>query len=116
MTVGRSGWAATGTAAIYLFAAMVAIFFASLTRDSAFVGGDYIPATNDSFYHARRILVTVESTADFYEYDTRLQVPEGTWIPWPWGYDYLLAKVVRAGAGLSSALDASTILAYFPVA
>ncbi len=103
-------------AGIFLAATLLAMFLASLTQDSAFVEGQYIPVTNDSFYHARRILDTLENDSGFYEYDERLHVPEGAWIPWPWAYDYLVAKATTVALWLKPALDPMAFIAYLPVA
>jgi len=32
----------------------------------------------------------------FYEFDPKMHFPDGDWITWPWGYDYLMAQAVRA--------------------
>ena len=80
---------------IWVLATLIAAFFALLARDSAHVNGEYVPLTNDSFYHARRILDAAVGERGFYQFDHRLQVPDGTWIPWAWGYDFLVAKITQ---------------------
>lgn len=80
---------------IWLLASLIAAFFALLTSDSAYVDGQYIPLTNDSFYHARRILDAAFGEHGFYQFDERIHVPDGTWIPWAWGYDFLIAKLTQ---------------------
>jgi hypothetical protein len=102
-------------AAIWLSAVVIAVFLALIRRDSAVFDGFYIPRANDSFYHARRILDAAVGERGFYQFDARLHVPEGTWIPWPWAYDYLMAKVVQAGLWLSPSTDPMAIMAYVPV-
>lgn len=104
------------TAGLWLLAAVLAVFFALLLRESAFVDGEYLPRTNDSFYHARRILDAAVGTRGFYEFDERLQVPEGAWIPWPWAYDYLVSKALQAALWLKPTLDPMAFLVYVPVA
>src|SRR6187455_2686482 len=91
----RSWLPSAGTLAIWSLGSLIAIFFALLVSDSTIVGGLYLPRTNDSFYHARRILDAAVGTRGFYQFDDRLHVPEGTWIPWPWAYDYLMAKATQ---------------------
>ena len=105
-----------GTIALWLIASSVAAFFALLLADSAIVGDVHIPVTNDSFYHARRILDAALGERGFYQFDDRLHVPDGSWIPWPWAYDYLLAKVTRLALWVAPALDPMAFLAYVPVA
>jgi len=104
------------TVAIWLGAVLIAAFFALLIRDSTIIDGVYLPRGNDSFYHARRILDAAVGTRGFYEFDERLQVPDGTWIPWPWAYDYLLAKATQLALWLYPALDPMAFIAYVPVA
>ena len=41
---------------VWLVATLITVFFALLLRDSAVIEGVYLPRTNDSLYHARRIL------------------------------------------------------------
>ena len=74
------------------------MFFALILVDSTVIDGFYMPRANDSLYHARRILDAAVGSRGFYEFDERLQVPDGTWIPWPWAYDYLMSRVAAFGA------------------
>ena len=57
------------------------------------------------FYHARRILDAAVGSRGFYEFDERLQVPDGTWIPWPWAYDYLMSQAAAFASGSTRASD-----------
>jgi hypothetical protein len=102
--------------ALWLGSAAIAVFFAMLLLDSVFVDGEYIPFGPDSFYHALRILDAAIGERGFYEFDERLQVPEGAWIPWPWGYDYLIAKVVQLAVYLNPSIDALAFTLHVPVA
>jgi hypothetical protein len=95
---------------------LIAAFFALLIRDSTIIDGFYLPRGNDSFYHARRILDAAVGTRGFYEFDERLHVPDGAWIPWPWAYDYLMAKATQIALWLAPALDPMEFIAYVPVA
>lgn len=98
--------------ALWLVSAAVAVFFAWLMRDSALVDSTYIPQTNDSLYHVHRILDAAVGDSGFYQFDDRLHVPEGTWIPWPWGYDYLMAKATQAALWFKPELDPLAFLSY----
>jgi hypothetical protein len=104
------------TCLIWAAATLIAVFFALLVRDSTIIDGAYLPRGNDSFYHARRILDAAVGSRGFYEFDERLQVPEGTWISWPWGYDYLLAKATQLALWISPTLAPMAFIAYAPVA
>jgi hypothetical protein len=102
--------------AVWLIASLLAGFFAFLLGDSAVIGDAYIPVANDSFYHARRILDAALGERAFYQFDDRLHVPDGSWIPWPWAYDYLLAKLTQLALWFAPALDPMAFIAHVPVA
>ena len=74
------------------------------------------PTGNDSFYHARRILDAAVGNRGVFQFDDLLHVPDGAWVSWPWGYDYLLAKATQAALWLHPGLDPMAFLSYVPVA
>ena len=80
------------TILLWLFASIVGVFFSMLVIDAALFEGDYIPMGNDSFYHARRMLDVAVGKRGLYQFDDRIHVPDGSWVPWPWAYDYLMGK------------------------
>ena len=100
---------------IWLGATLIATFFALLISDSTLIGDQYIPRTNDSFYHARRILDVAVGERGFYQFDQRLHPPDGTWIPWPWGYDYLLGKLTQVALWARPGMDPMAFLSLVPV-
>lgn len=102
-------------AAIWLIGAGLGLFFALLLRDSSHVDGSFLPRSNDSFYHARRILDAAFG-GGLYQFDPRLHAPDGAWIPWPWAYDWLMAQGARAFAWLAPGVDPMAFLVYFPAA
>src|SRR5688572_27378209 len=106
----------TVTIGIWSIAALVALFFAVISKESSLLDGHWLPRANDSFYHARRILDAAVGTRGFYQFDERLQVPEGAWISWPWGYDYLMAKATQLALWFAPSLDPMAFIAYVPVA
>lgn len=117
MTSTTPSWMpSASTIAIWSLASLVAVFFALLPSDSTIVGDTYLPRTNDSFYHARRILDAAVGPRGFYQFDDRLQVPEGAWISWPWAYDWLMAKAAALAIWLAPSLDPMAFIAYVPVA
>lgn len=101
--------------AIWLAAALIATFFAVIGHEATIIDGAYLPRGNDSFYHARRILDAAVGTRGFYQFDERLNAPDGSWIPWPWAYDYLLAKATQLAMWAVPGLDAMAFLSYVPV-
>lgn len=102
--------------AIWLGASLLAMAFALLQIDSVLVDGQFIPFGNDSFYHATRILDAAFGERGFYQFDSLMHVPEGSWVVWPWGYDYLLAKVLQGVVWLRPGTDPMSVLVYAPVA
>jgi len=100
--------------AIWLVVSALAVFSCSLMLSAATLNGEYLPVGNDSFYHARRILDTVRDLAAFYEFDTKIHAPEGSLIPWPWGYDYVMALIVRGAMALGLGSDPMAILIWIP--
>jgi hypothetical protein len=100
----------------WLIMSSLAIGVCSLVWPAAHLGSEYMPVSNDSFYHARRIMDAVHDPDSFYEFDTKIHVPEGSLLPWPWGYDYVMAKLVRAGMAMGFANDPLGILVWLPVA
>lgn len=97
-------------------ATLVALVAQLETLSGSYTPDGYVPWGNDAFYHARRILDAVEDPDAFYQFDTRIHAPEGSLILWPWGYDYLMAALVRGGLAIGMHQDPMTILAYVPVA
>ena len=82
-------------ALIWLGSGFLAIHYALLWLPAAIVDGVAIPTGHDAFYHARRILDFATGARDFYEFDNKIHVPEGSWITWSWGYDYFMALLAR---------------------
>lgn len=78
---------------------------------AAVVGGTFIPADADSFYHARRILDALDHPWRVAQFDTRIHAPEGSWAPVPWAYDTLMALLASAARALG-ATDLIRVLAF----
>lgn len=102
-------------AGLWLLIGLTAAGVCSLTWPAARFAGEYVPYSNDSFYHARRILDTVADPASFYQFDTKIHAPEGSLLTWPWGYDYAMAWLVRAGLALGVSDSPIGILIWLPV-
>jgi len=101
---------------IWLVAGAVAMAMAMQLDTAAFVDGHYIPVGNDSFYHATRILDAAIGERGFYQFDNMIHVPEGSWINWPWGYDYLMSRALVLAMWINPAVDPMAFLAHVPVA
>lgn len=99
---------------VWVVTAAIAVFFSALMSDSAVIDGVYFPRTNDSLYHARRILDAVVGPG-LYQFDERLHAPDGAWIPWPWAYDYLMAKAAQVALWVDPTLDPLAFISYVPV-
>lgn len=102
--------------AIWLSATVIGIFLSLVVVEAAFVDGEYLPTGNDSFYHARRMLDFAVGERGFYEYDTRIDAPDGIWVPWPWAYDFLMGGAAAMATRLSPSLNPMAFLAHVPVA
>jgi hypothetical protein len=68
----------------------IAYYFAMLWTFSGILDGEYIPVGHDSFYHARRFLDFIAEPSSFYQYDTKIHAPEGSWLTWPWAYTVII--------------------------
>lgn len=82
---------------------------------ASLIDNQYLPASNDAFYHARRILDSVFSGNPVIQFDDRIHVPEGSWLPWPWGYDTLMAWITGAFGPFASRDEASRVLMNIPL-
>ncbi len=104
-----------GGVLLWLGATAISMFLSLLVFEAAYIDGEYIPTGNDSFYHARRMLDTAVG-AGFYQFDARIDAPEGIWIPWPWAYDWLMGKAAALAVWLRPSTDPMGFLVYVPVA
>ena len=80
---------------IWVVASILAAIFALEMTHATYLDGVWHPVGNDSFYHARRILDAVDSPRGFYQFDDMIHAPEGSWLTWPWAYDWTIAKLVQ---------------------
>ena len=101
---------------MWLVLGCIAVGAMALTWPASYWKGEILPVGMDSFYHARRILDTVRDPSSFYEFDSRIHAPEGSLLAWPWGYDYGMAMLVRAGLALGLSQQPIEILVWIPVA
>ncbi|MBM0103451.1 hypothetical protein JM946_01795 [Steroidobacter sp. S1-65] len=101
---------------LWLAVSCIAVVSCSLGMSAARIGDVYFPFGVDGFYHAVRILDTVEDPGAFYEFDPKIHAPEGSQLVWPWGYDYFMAKLVSAALALGLGADPLMILLWIPVA
>ncbi len=100
---------------LWLMASLIGSLMAMNYLSASLVDGLYIPVGNDSFYHARRILDAAVSERGFYQFDNMIHVPEGSWLTWPWAFDYLMALALRIALWLDPQIEAMKFLAYIPV-
>lgn len=117
--MNKPGIASTSTMllfAIWIFASAIAVMMAMNMDTAAIVDGKYIPVGNDALYHGRRILDAALGERGFYQFDEMIHVPQGSWINWPWAYDYLMAMALVAALKFSPALEPMAFVAHIPVA
>jgi hypothetical protein len=81
---------------------------------ATFTTEGFVPVGNDAFYHARRMIDAAADLGSFYQFDPRIHAPEGSLLVWPWGYDFGMALLLKAGQGLGLADDPMKFLAYIP--
>ncbi len=101
--------------ALWLFVSLVAVIPALSFLPATLVGGEYIPAGNDSMYHARRIIDAAIGERGFYEFDTMIHAPEGSWVTWPWAYNYLMAQALKLALWIQPDMQPMKFLAHVPV-
>jgi hypothetical protein len=96
-----------------LVAALVALQFSEAAYEEK--SGTWVPVSNDSFYHARRILDAADPAVGLQQFDSRIHVPEGSWITWPWAYDWLMARALQGWQKLNPETDPMAFLGHVPV-
>lgn len=102
--------------AIWLIASVIAMTMALQFDSAAFVDGQYLPVGNDSFYHARRIIDAAIGERGFYQFDNMIHAPEGSWLTWPWAYDYLMARALVVALWINPEMQPMAFLGRVPVA
>ena len=100
---------------LWLVGAVLLTAFTMQTLSAAFADGHYIPAHNDAFYHARRILDAVMSGHPIAQFDARMHVPEGSWVTWPWCYDAAMASITRWFGPYPDEAAAGAVLFHIPM-
>ena len=98
--------------ALALVPAGVAIagFFALAWIPSVFYDGAVLPSGHDAMYHARRILDAIDAPWAVVQFDSTIHAPEGSWVPWPWGFDALLALIARVLRDLAGIAPIKTLV------
>lgn len=99
---------------IWLACGTLAYMLALVWLPAAVLDGHYIPMGYDSFYHARRILDTIANAGAIYQFDPRIHAPEGSWLAWPWGYDWGMAQITRVVLFFTGPRDPMSILDFIP--
>jgi len=82
---------------------------------STYLDGVWHPVSNDSFYHARRILDAVSSERGFYQFDEMIHAPEGSWLTWPWAYDWSMAQFIKAWQFFNPDADSMEIITHVAI-
>lgn len=99
---------------IWLLTALMVFGFSYGTRSSTILGGNILPAGNDSFYHAARMIDTAEN-GGIIQFDTNMHAPEGSWVTWPWTYDYLAGKALGVALHFNPDMEPMAFLGMIPV-
>ena len=101
---------------LWIVGSMLMVAGALAMLSASLVDHQYLPATADSFYHARRILDSVFSGNPVIQFDDRIHVPEGSWLTWPWGFDAALARITSFFGPFANRDDANRVLMHIPLA
>lgn len=102
------------TALVTVLGSTIAIYASLQGMELAHVEGTFLPLSHDSFYHARRILDAVADPANYYQFDPTIHAPEGSWLVWPWAFDWMMAKLTRIGMWLTGITEPMAVLVYLP--
>jgi asparagine N-glycosylation enzyme membrane subunit Stt3 len=100
---------------IWFLSSMVAAMLGLEFTHATYLDGEWHPVSNDSFYHARRILDAVDSPRGFYQFDEMIHAPEGSWLTWPWAYDWGMAQFVKAWQFFNPAMDSMEIITHVAI-
>lgn len=103
-------------ALLWILGSLLLVAAALAMLPGGYIDGAYVPSNPDAFYHARRILDVALTGEPLVQFDTRIHHPEGSWIPWPWGFDTVLAKILAALGPFASEAAAAAVLMHLPVA
>jgi hypothetical protein len=97
---------------LWLAAGGLALILCLYCFSGTLVDGEFLPADNDSFYHARRIIDAIPHPLQMYQFDPRIHVPEGLWITWPWAYDMMMAFIGKVLMTITGATNPMSVLAF----
>lgn len=101
---------------VWLLASFIAVLMCVLPWPAAHLDEEIVPVSNDSFYHARRILDAVNDLSGFYQFDSKIHAPEGSLLTWPWGYDFGMAVLGRLAVATGLTSEPLAFLIWIPVA
>lgn len=91
---------------------LLAFYLAAGSSLVATIDGTFIPTHADPFYHATRILEALNSYW-ITEYDKSIHFPHGAWVTWPWGFDWIMARILNI-LMLFFSQEPMKLLAYIP--
>ncbi|MCP4088244.1 MAG: hypothetical protein GY746_00420 [Gammaproteobacteria bacterium] len=100
---------------IWILSSLIAALLSLEFTHATYLDGVWHPVGNDSFYHARRILDAVNSPRGFYQFDEMIHAPQGSWLTWPWAYDWIMAKFVQFWQFFSPSTDSMHIITHTAV-
>ncbi len=101
---------------LWVIGAMIFVMSALTPLSGSYLDGQYIPANADAFYHARRILDVIMTGQPVLQFDPKIHVPEGSWIPWPWAFDSAMAHITSWFGPFANEAEANRILMRIPAA
>lgn len=105
---------AWGVLLAWLAAGLLAAWWIAGWASASLVDGGAVPVGYDAFYHARRIIDAAAPGAHLVEFETRMHYPEGSWITWPWLYDWALAQLLAGATRVLPGVPPMLLLAWVP--
>ena len=99
-------------AGVWLAGGALAFLLCFYHFSATLIGGEFIPADHDSFYHARRIIAALGQPLSLMQFDPHIHAPEGSWVTWPWAFDTLMATLGTALMAVTGIEQPMRVLAF----
>jgi hypothetical protein len=100
---------------LWVVGATIFVLSALTPLSASYLDGQYIPANPDAFYHARRILDVIMAGQPVQQFDPKIHVPDGSWITWPWAFDWTMAHITSWFGPFANEAEANRVLMRIPV-
>ena len=102
--------------AIWITGVTIALLAALSWSPAVFIEGDILLTGHDSFYHAVRIIEALPNPFALLQFDPKIEAPQGSWVPWPWGFDMAMAAITKAVLVIKPSVVPLNVIVYLPPA